>query len=91
MWKTSDKDFPKLCIYLVTARQGLLPYMRKGFQLFFVICKLFRCWSFSHWQLVFDGIQKLSSLTLYRQLVLLVLFYLSFTCTDSFKFRKNLQ
>ena len=91
MWKAADKDFSKLCVYLVTARQGLLPYMRKGLQLFFIISKLLSCQSFSHRQLVFDGVQKLPSLTLNHQLVLLVLRSLGLTCSDSFRFRNNFR
>jgi len=40
---------------------------------------------------MFDGVQKLHSLTLNQQLVLLVLRSLGLTCSDSCRFRNNLK
>jgi len=79
MGETANKDFSELRIYLVTARQGLLPYVRQRVQLLFVVGKLLSCQSFSHRQIMLDGVQKMSSISLYCLLVLFVLFTCSAT------------
>ena len=40
VWKAADEKFAKLCIYLVTTSQGLLPDVLKGVQLLLVLQNL---------------------------------------------------